>query len=399
MRKNEGIYLTCDTEGKIIDINFNHINPELKKFKGRLFSEMFSGDSFNKSLDFFTGIKKYSASFGWELMLKPELADSPMSFGGAAINNSISIFGSYSIMDFNKFFDGILRLNNEQVNTIRNLEKEKSLNDFNKERRNTEFFNSISSINNELVDTQRELTKKNAELIELNKLKNQFVGMAAHDLRNPLGSIYALSTMLGEDSGGFNSEQKEFVNVIKDLSSFMLKLVTDLLDISAIESGTISLKPEIADIEDTIKSSISLNNLMAEKKKIHINFFSSLKSKTIVIDKGKITQVINNLLSNAIKFSIQNTLVDVKMADLDEDNILIKVADKGLGIKESELANLFKPFTRTSTKGTEGEPSTGLGLFIVKRIVEAHGGKIWLESLPGKGTTFFFTLHKNKKHL
>lgn len=385
---SEGLLIVCDLEGRIKTVYYNKLNTDLENVEGKLFVDLFSRESIGKVLGFFVEIKKSSASFGWELMLKAEYSSEPFYFGGALIDDGVTIFGSKTKVDFANFLSGMTQLNNEQINKIRVLEKERSGSGTNT---SSYFFDELSRLNNELVGMQRELTIKNMELTELNNLKNQFLGMAAHDLRNPLGYIINYSEFIEEEKGNLSQEQVEFVGQIKSLSSFMLNLVTDLLDVTAIEAGKIDLKYEHVDLVELIDHNIQLNQFLAHKKEITITFEKKVRSLFLLIDRGKMEQVITNLISNAVKYSSSKTKINVEVVQ-DLADIIISVKDQGQGIEKNELDLLFKPFQKVSSKSTAGEKSTGLGLFIVKRIVEAHRGKIWVESEFGKGSKFSVSL-------
>ncbi len=246
-------------------------------------------------------------------------------------------------------------------------------------------------MNNELVNIQRELAKKNNELERLNKLKNQFLGMAAHDLRNPLGVIMSLSEIILEEDKNISEESTSFLIKIDYLANFMLSLVTNLLDITSIESGSMTLNKTNFDIVTLIRDSVSLNKPLADKKTITLKLISSQKEIFINADQNKIDQIITNLITNAIKFSNPNTTTQISiLSDSDKARIIIK--DQGQGIPTDELDRLFKPFSKTSVKSTAGEKSTGLGLMIVKKIVEGHYGTITVESEVNLGTTFTIEL-------
>lgn len=244
----------------------------------------------------------------------------------------------------------------------------------------------LESVNNELNELKNQLEVQNKDLQELNEQKNQFLGMAAHDLRNPLGAISGFSQFLLEDSE-LNKQQKEFLKYIKDSSEFMLKLIDDLLDISSIESGTVTLGLKKTNLINFIYCNLDINKMLASKKNIEIDFTHPETIRETYIDRGKFDQLLNNLLSNAIKFSFPNTKIKVDLQQ-DEYYTLLSVKDEGQGIPEKELHLIFKPFSKTSVKSTAGEHSTGLGLAIVRKIVEGHKGDIWVESVEGKGSTF-----------
>jgi signal transduction histidine kinase len=248
------------------------------------------------------------------------------------------------------------------------------------------------SANNELSNLGRELQKRNAELVKLNELKNQFLGMAAHDLRNPIGIIFSYSNFLLDEAGDhLNTEHVEFLSAIRGSSEFMLGLLEDLLDITRIESGKLNLDKEPTDIIAFIRHNVTLNQTLAKKKGIGIRFNHYEVVPEIHMDRHKMDQVLNNLISNALKFSPPDTTVTVSVCR-SGDHVTVSVKDEGPGIPEEERDRLFKPFSKTSVRATGGEKCTGLGLSIVRKIVVGHLGKIWVESKVGKGSNFCFSL-------
>jgi signal transduction histidine kinase len=256
-----------------------------------------------------------------------------------------------------------------------------------------EALEELTKLNNELANLQRELSKKNIELENSNNLKNRFLGMAAHDLRNPLGYIHNYIELIEDESDRLSPKQKEYLNIVKKTSMSMVQIVNGLLDYSVIESGYINLQTNSYNIVELVADSVNLHEQFAKKKSIHIDYFSSHPILIAEIDKGKIEQVLSNLLSNAIKYSWQNTNVRVYISDK-SDKIQYSVEDEGQGMSEKECSILFRPFQKTSAIATGGESSTGLGLFISKKIIEAHNGRIWVNSTKGKGSVFYCELPK-----
>ncbi len=255
---------------------------------------------------------------------------------------------------------------------------------------------TMIGLNNELNNLTRELQKKNIQLDQLNQLKNQFLGMAAHDLRNPISSILTFSEfVLESDNYKISDDLRKILELIKTSSDFMLKLLEELLDVVKIESGKLQLNYETVRIENFLRKNIELNALLAEKKQIKLVLNIPQTLPEIAIDPIKIEQVLNNLISNAIKFSFNDTTVTVS-AFSTEQHVLISVSDEGQGIPENEIGKIFVPFSKISVKGTAGEKSAGLGLSIVKRIITGHLGRIWVESEVGKGSSFYFTLPLKK---
>jgi signal transduction histidine kinase len=240
--------------------------------------------------------------------------------------------------------------------------------------------------------TEVELVKKNAELQALNEEKNNFVGMAAHDLRNPLAVILIYSEFLLDGCvGTLTPEETRVVATMKNTIKFMLRLIDDLLDVSKIESGKVKLDLAPVNLKELVSENVALNRVLAERKGIQVKLECPYDIPPMQLDAPKIEQVLNNLITNAVKFSDSGTIAVVELA-CNNGNVRLAVRDQGPGIPAEERGRLFEPFSRTNVKPTSGEKSTGLGLFIARRIIEAHRGKIEVESEIGKGTTFTVTL-------
>lgn len=243
-----------------------------------------------------------------------------------------------------------------------------------------------------LRESQSQLLERNTLLESLNEQKNRLLGMAAHDLRNPLGVILAYSEFLETDAFPvLDEDQRDFVSSIKSTSEFMLNLINELLDVSTIESGQLKLECMPTDLAELIRRNISLNRVLAQQKRIELELEPSPVLPMLTIDRGKIEQVLNNLIGNAIKFSFPDTHVTVRVSR-DESHVRVAVIDQGQGIPEADLPKLFVAFGRANVRTTAGEHSTGLGLAIVRKIVEGHHGEIFVESHVGTGSTFSFTL-------
>ena len=244
-----------------------------------------------------------------------------------------------------------------------------------------------------LVRKERELRERIDELQGLNRLKDEFVGIAAHDLRSPLAVIELYASFLLEDPRSCLTEkEREFLNVIKTQSRFMLGLINDLLDVSRIEAGHLDLRKQTGDWLAFIRRNADLNGALASRRGIRIDVETAVAQPLLVpFDPNRMEQVLNNLLDNAVRFSPQGGRIVVRV-ELQDGLVCTNVADQGPGIPPEDRESLFKPFYRGSNQLPRGERSTGLGLTIARRIVEAHGGRIGVESEVGKGSRFFFTL-------
>ncbi|HEY6951838.1 MAG TPA: GAF domain-containing sensor histidine kinase [Bacteroidota bacterium] len=229
-------------------------------------------------------------------------------------------------------------------------------------------------------------------LVELNDLKNKFLGMAAHDLRNPLSAISGLTGLIAEgDVSNLTPDQLEIFRAIQEAAETMLALVNDLLDVSSIESGQVALNLQFHGIADVLRACKNSNRIAAKSKSIEIKLELQESLPDVMVDPERIKQIVNNLLNNALKYSHSSTVVTIK-AQVVQNELLISVIDQGQGIPKGETEKLFRDFSRTSVRPTAGEKSTGLGLAIARRMVEAHGGKIWVDSTVGLGSTFTFSL-------
>lgn len=230
------------------------------------------------------------------------------------------------------------------------------------------------------------------QLLELNSVKNKFLGIAAHDLRNPLAVIKGYAGLFLDGlAGPLTDTQRQFLANMNKICQTMLTLVNDLLDVSAIEAGEIRLDLRETDLAAFLEEICAFHKLLAKGKRIELKLEVSAGLPVVPMDPDRVTQIVTNLVSNAIKFSRPESVV-VLRASAARGAAEISVEDQGPGIPENELPKIFNYFSRTSVRPTAGEASTGLGLAIVKRMVEAHGGRIWVESSVGKGSKFTFQI-------
>ncbi|MDY0163327.1 HAMP domain-containing sensor histidine kinase [Desulfobotulus sp.] len=229
-------------------------------------------------------------------------------------------------------------------------------------------------------------------LADLIQEKNRLMGMAAHDIRNPLASIRGFADLLLDGAMGDLSEgQRDFVSLISKTSHELLHLLNDLLDLSAVSEGLVQLKREKACFVRLAKTRIQLVQPLADQKHIRMEEISGEGKVFFPFDSGKISQVMDNLLGNAIKYSYPGGHIHVSMG-LEAGFAFFEVQDAGPGIPPGEEDRLFAPFSTLSVKSTAGEKSTGLGLFISKRIVNAHGGEVFARNGSKGGAEFGFRI-------
>ncbi len=238
----------------------------------------------------------------------------------------------------------------------------------------------------ELNQANEKLKAANDKLANLDEDKNKFLGMAAHDLKNPIMAIITLVGLVKKEKD-LSPIVLEYLSYIEQSSVKMRTLISDLLDLTRIELGTFELEIGDYDLVQLLKDTVSIYQSAANKKKISIIFSQKTDSYLFKTDKLVFVQIIDNLLSNAIKFSPTGKKVQVGYEVLDKV-LLIKISDQGPGIKPEEMGLLFQKFKRLSNKPTGGESTTGLGLSIVKEYTERFRGKVYCESQVGEGTTF-----------
>lgn len=237
------------------------------------------------------------------------------------------------------------------------------------------------------------LYETNERLARLNGLKNEFLGMVAHDLRTPTSLIRGFSSILREKAADLlPADDLQMLDVIFTQSDFALFLLDDLLDISELESGKVRLDLETTDFLELIQETIRLNRPFIARKHMSVFLTCNESIDPLVMDRRKVAQVLNNLFSNAIKYSTDNTDIHVTVDRGRAGAVVTRVKNYGQGIHPDEIGGIFDGFAKGRTRPTGGEKSTGLGLMIAKRIIDAHGGSIGVRSEFGKWAEFEFSL-------
>jgi signal transduction histidine kinase len=236
---------------------------------------------------------------------------------------------------------------------------------------------------------QRQLEAQNQELQQLDEAKSLFVAAVSHELRTPLTSIVSFSELMRAETSGLTADGAQFLDIIERNAHRLLHLVGDLLLLSRLESRTIPLDLEAVSVPELAEEATRAATAGAAKHGVTIHLSAS-DGPRVQADHDRMMQVLDNLIANAVKFSRPNGLIRVETT-WDDGMWRIEVADSGIGIPPDELSQLFGRFVRASNARTSGRPGTGLGLTIVKAIVEMHGGRVTVESTLGSGTTF--TVH------
>ncbi|MEB0261382.1 tetratricopeptide repeat-containing sensor histidine kinase [Mucilaginibacter sp. 10I4] len=246
---------------------------------------------------------------------------------------------------------------------------------------------TVNLLNRQINDQNHVLEKAFNELNTSSQEKDRILRTVAHDLRNPIGGIASLTTMMSEDD--YTAEQKELINLLKETSFNSLELINEILE--ATNMNAIALNLEQIEINSLVSNSVELLRFKAAEKGQKILLDILNMQQELYISREKIWRVISNLISNAIKFSPTGGEIQVKIAEVN-GKIIIAVQDHGIGIPDTLKDEVFNMFTTAQRLGTSGEKSYGLGLSICRQIMEKHYGKIWFESESNIGSTFFISL-------
>ncbi|HOJ37963.1 MAG TPA: hybrid sensor histidine kinase/response regulator [Ignavibacteriales bacterium] len=239
-----------------------------------------------------------------------------------------------------------------------------------------------------------ELKKAKEEILRVIKIKEKFFSIIAHDLKSPISSFVTSLEILDE---GFyeivDSEKKEIIHSLVKTSKNLFNMLNNLLIWSQAQTNGISYNPQITNLKENIDNQLELLKEVINAKKIKI--IKDYDDLLAIVDNKMYETIIRNLVANAIKYSNEGGEITISVVD-DGNNILTSVKDCGIGMKQEEKDNLFHINKVTSRPGTKGEKGTGLGLLLCKEFVEKHNGKIWVESEPGKGSKFIFSIPKNQ---
>ncbi len=244
----------------------------------------------------------------------------------------------------------------------------------------------------DLIKDLMQRSEKLRQMIELDQMKTQFLANMSHELRTPLNSIIGFAEML-EDGiiGELNDEQLDVIRDILKSARHLLQLINQILDLSKIAAGKMKLHKTTLDINVLVKDVLGQLQPLLSSKGLRAELNVNSNDTEIFADEIRIKQVLFNLLSNAIKFSHNNSKIEINISK-NKNELLIEVKDYGIGIAKDNQQIIFEEFRQVDNSHTRAYQGTGLGLALCKKLIELHGGKIWVESEYGKGSSFFFTI-------
>ena len=248
----------------------------------------------------------------------------------------------------------------------------------------------LNKQNKELEEKAEKLSKGKKELEDLQKQKDELFAVIIHDIKNPVALIKSLVELL-RSYDLTATEQQEIIDDIFETTTKIVSLSQEVSRILSLESTAITLNLEQYNINEIINDVFRRNNIASKNKNIAMLLDLGNDIPQIELDYQKVDEIIDNLISNAIKFSHTGGEIRIKSINA-EDNVVVEISDNGLGLSEVDIQKAFQRGARLSAKPTANEPSSGLGLWIVRKLVEAHSGRVWVRSALGKGSTFAFAI-------
>jgi signal transduction histidine kinase len=248
-------------------------------------------------------------------------------------------------------------------------------------------------LQDQLTRQNAELAAANVELRRLDELKSAFVSVAAHELRTPLAPIRGyVEVLLDEDVGRLNDDQREYLETVERSARRLLTLTGNLLDVTRIEAGRVELVLQPTDLSALVKAIAVEYGRQLEGRAQQFTLLIPSDLPPALCDEARAAQIIGNLLSNASKYTSQGGQIVVTVRPAEEDGFIkVSVADTGVGIPVEDQPKLFTRFFRAQSAVLTRASGAGLGLYIVRSLIELHGGRIWFESELGKGSTFYVT--------
>jgi two-component system OmpR family sensor kinase len=354
------------------------------------FTDLFGSAGRAKAQNFVESVARDGVVAGWQLSVPAGDSTVVARFSGVRRPGSLVVFGWCDPIGLYDLYDELARGFGEQTDGLFGALKQiagllsgaPSVDDA--------AFRELARLSNELGVAQREIVKANVRLAAAARAKDMLLATVSHDLRTPINSVANFAALVLQVEGaGLLPDSVEMLERSVAACAYMTVLVEDLLDLAATESGHLRLDRSACDVADVIEEALELIRPAAATKQIEL-IVELAANLDAVLDVPRIHQVIANLLTNAINYSVRGSRVWVSARW--QDGPLVEVRDEGPGIPAGQLQEIFSPFSVTSVRGTEGEKSTGLGLAIATGVIEAHGGRLWVDSELGRGSTFSCSL-------
>ena len=255
--------------------------------------------------------------------------------------------------------------------------------------------NELRLLQDRLARRNQELAAANVELKHLDEIKSMFVSIAAHELRTPLAPILGyVELLLEEEMGALTNKQRESLVTVRRSVGRLVTITDNLLEVSRIEAGRIELILKPIDLGSLVAQVAAEFQPQLDVKSQKLHLSAALPLPLALCDEARAAQIVGNLVSNASRYSPPESEITLRLAPAQEEGFLqLSVIDHGAGISAQDQEKLFSQFFRTASASLSGSKGAGLGLYITRALVELHGGRIWLESEPGRGSSFHVTFH------
>jgi signal transduction histidine kinase len=394
-----GLYLICNREGQINEVLIDNLGLIAKERLPFQFADIIHTESIKKASGFWTEILENGFVLNVEMYVKREEIESlPLKFTGGSFHDRVWVIAASSNKVLEKMLNEMMMINNEQQNLIRSTEKKLSKLTGSRQESSLDLYDELSEMNNELVNVQRKLTKQNQQILHLNKqLRDSnkeleyFAYSVSHDLKEPLRMVKSFMNRLDQKYGdSLDEKAKQYIYYAVDGADRMEILINDLLEYSRIGRKNTQFKMA------------NLNELLEKVEKLNHSYLDESGGRIIrpempqvICQSIPVEQLFNNLISNSIKYRKEDEAPEISISYEEKPNEwLFSITDNGKGIDPEYHSVIFDLFRKVDDESTAG---SGIGLSICKKIVEQHGGKIWVESEAGRGSTFMFTISKKKE--
>ncbi|HEY0836568.1 MAG TPA: HAMP domain-containing sensor histidine kinase [Azospirillum sp.] len=381
----DGVVFLCDHDGRVTALETVGAGVAgLRADTGVPFPMLFGVAPLGRALDLVNAVRRDGRVIDWSLDESSHDGAARAYVSGRSVAEGMVLAVAAERAAVGRLHDALRRARPDLAMLLRPLAEPMATPD------NGALFDEMTRLNSQLATTQRQLAKANAELEASNAQKDRLLGMLAHDLRTPLQVIGGFAQLLRQRLDG-RIEARDLAGIerIRESSLFMRHLIEDVLSMSALKAGRLQLAPRPTDLGALVRGNVAANLILAHGRDIGVDCHVADGLPPALIDPPRIEQVMNNLLSNAVKFSDPGTRVGVAVTG-GTAGLRVAVTDHGPGIAPEELDRLFLPFSRTKAKVRNGDASVGLGLFICRSIIEAHGGRIAVDNTPDQGATFWF---------
>lgn len=388
-RVRRGLILVLDPGAGLVEVREDALGIAGRTGRGRTFTSILTASDLPRALEFLRALRRDGTAFGWALQVESQGAPTLHFAGGARGDGSLLMLATPSELELAELCH--VHPEAAELTDLREAASSSLRND--RATPATTTMEEMALVQSDLARLQREADQRTAMLERLDAERNRFLAMVAHDLRNPLNAVRLLTSLISDSARERLSEDElSHLARIERLSTSMSKMSEGLLEASRFDLDAPSLELEDTDMVEVVAETLAVNGPMGSRKGIELCFEAPPTRAMARVDPDRIQQVLDNLVSNAIKFSESGTSVRIEIGTDDPKEISVSVADQGLGIPVEEQGTVFRPFAKTSTRPTGDEESFGFGLAICRQIVVAHGGTIGLESAPGSGSVFRFTV-------